>query len=106
MMTPQVSAMRIARELQSLENDIDALIAKAGALAGQVATARVDGGYPAATGHRAILKLLSATQKAGEIRSDLVRAHEDLRHIAETADFPTACPPQAVDQDAPLRVAS
>lgn len=91
-MTPQIAALRIGRGLVASEDGIDNLLALTGELLAAMSSARVETGSPAATGHRAIAKIVSAQAKLVEARQDIVRAHEDLRRIAETADTPTECP--------------
>ena len=91
-MTSQVASQRIGRGLNASENDIDTLLASIGGLMAEMAAARVATGSPAATGQRAIARLAAAQAKIVDARQDIVRAHEDLRRIAETADMPTDCP--------------
>lgn len=91
-MTPQIAALRIGRGIIASENGIDAVIAEISALIGSMATARVETGQSAVTGHRAIARVAEAQSKLVGARQDLIRAHEDLRRIAETADTPTECP--------------
>lgn len=100
-MTPQIAALRIGRDLNASEDGIDQLIATTGSLLSTMTTARVETGSPAATGHRAIARIASAQAKLVEARMDFIRAHEDLRRIAETADTPMDCPPDALLTDLP-----
>ena len=106
MMTPQIAALRIGRGLVASENGIDALIADLGTLMADMTTARVETGHSALTGHRAIAKLGAALGKVVEARQDVIRAHEDLRRIAETADTPTDCPEWTTGADDEDRVAA
>ena len=92
MMTPEIAALRIGRGLNASENGIDAVLGHVGALISEMAQARVATGSPAATGQRAIAFAAAAQAKIVEARQDLIRAHEQLRRIAETADTPTDCP--------------
>ncbi len=91
-MKKEVAALRIGRELTASETGIDTVLAQLGQLMSEVATARVATDSTAATGHRAIARLAQAQVKMIEARFDVIRAHEDLRRIAETADVPTDCP--------------
>lgn len=91
-MTPQIAALRIGRGLVASEDGIDTVLAEMGTLLAAMATARVETGQPATTGHRAIAKIAAAQAKLVDARQDVIRAHEDLRRIAETADTPTDCP--------------
>lgn len=88
----EIAAMRIEREINSTEDALDAMIAQIGRLVGELGEARVATGTAAAVGHRAIARASSSLGKLVEARQDIVRAHEDLRKIAETADVPTECP--------------
>jgi len=100
-MTPQIAALRIGRDLNSSEDGIDALLATMGSLLSNLTTARIATGSPAATGHRAIARVAAAQAKLVEVRMDLIRAHEDLRRIAETADTPMECPEEWTGADLP-----
>jgi hypothetical protein len=102
MMTPQIAALRIGRSLNTSETTLDTLIAGMGSLMSEMAQARVATGSPAATGHRAIARIVAAQSKIVEARMDLIRAHEDLRRIAETADTPTDCPEEFLPTGAQL----
>ncbi|MFN6934357.1 MAG: hypothetical protein ACK4NZ_04310, partial [Tsuneonella sp.] len=82
------------------EDRADTLLGDLSVLMSEMVRARLATGAPAATGHRAIARLASAQSKIVEARQDLIRAHEDLRQIAETADTPTECPPSAQKVDA------
>lgn len=101
MMTPQIAALRIGRDLNASEDGIDQLIANTGSLLSTMTTARVATGSPAATGHRAIARVAAAQAKLVEARMDFIRAHEDLRRIAETADTPLDCPEEWTAADLP-----
>lgn len=101
MMTPQIAALRISRDMNVSENGIDQLIAATGNLLSTMTTARVETGSSAATGHRAIARVAAAQSKLVEARLDFIRAHEDLRRIAETADTPTECPEEWLAADLP-----
>lgn len=92
MMTPEIAALRIGRDLSATEDGIDSALAQAGALIAALTTARIETGSSALTGHRAIARVAAAQTKLVDARQDLIRAHEDLRRIAETADTPTECP--------------
>src|SRR5690349_22190830 len=96
MMTPQIAALRIGRDLTASENGVDHALAHTAALLAAMTTARIETGTPAVTGHRAIARVAAAQAKLVEVRQDLIRAHEDLRRIAETADTPTECPDEEV----------
>jgi hypothetical protein len=105
-MTPQIAALRIARSLTASEDGIDSVLAHVGTLTTDLTTARLATGLPAATGHRALARVASAQAKLVEARMDMIRAHEDLRRIAETADTPTDCPPMGAELDAEHRAAA
>lgn len=106
MMTPDIAALRIGRGLHASEDGMDTLLAELGGLLATMTSARVATGSPAATGHRAIARVAAAQSKVVEARQDLIRAHADLRHIAETADTPTDCPEWGDMPSAELRTAA
>jgi hypothetical protein len=91
-MTPQIAALRIGRSLLASEDSIDQVLAHTGELIVEMTSARLKTGTPAATGQRALSRVAAAQAKMVEARQDLIRAHEDLRRIAETSDTPTECP--------------
>ena len=101
-MTPQIAAMRIGRSLTATENGIDRVIADLASLTVEMTGARLATGMPAVTGHRALARVAAAQAKLVEARMDMIRAHEDLRRIAETADVPTDCPENEVFTGAEL----
>ena len=82
-MTPEVAALRITRDLQMLENSIDAAIAAQCALGQTLAQARIDTKADAVTGHVAMMRLAKAGQMLISARADAIRAHEDLYKVAE-----------------------
>jgi hypothetical protein len=94
-MTPQIAALRIGRRLNASENGIDTAISEIAALTGELASARLATGTPAATGHSALAFVAAAQAKLVEARRQMILAHEGLRRIAETADVPTDCPDEA-----------
>lgn len=91
-MTPTIASLRIGRGIVASENGIDACLDQLGSLVSEMARARVETNVAAATGQRALARIAAAQLKLIEARADVIRAHEDLRRIAETADFPTDCP--------------
>lgn len=91
-MTPQIAALRIGRSLTASEDSVDALLGQIAGLTGELTAARLATGAAAATGHRALARVAAAQIKMIEVRMDLIRAHQDLYRIAETADVPTDCP--------------
>lgn len=106
-MTPTIAAMRIGRALTAAEERIDLSLADTATLLAGLIDARIATDTPAATGHRAIARVAAAQSKLVEVRADLIRAHEDLRRLAETADMPTDCPNDAsIAADVTERVAA
>jgi hypothetical protein len=106
-MTPTIASLRIGRGITASENSIDTLLAQLGNLVSEMAKARIETNVAAVTGQRALTRLAAAQMKLIEVRADVVRAHEDLRRIAESADFPTDCPEETfvgaeLDQDVQL----
>lgn len=94
-MTPEIASMRIARSIQSVENDMDELLAKAGELLTEMARARVATMDAAVLGQRPMARVAAMQKSLIDARSEIVRAHNDLSKLAETMDIPVTCPNQA-----------
>ena len=94
-MTPEIASMRIGRNIKSVEDDLDELLAKAGELLAELARARVATIGAAVHGQRPMARVAAMQKSLIEARSEIVRAHNDLSKLAETMDIPTDCPDQA-----------
>lgn len=105
-MTPAIATLRIGRALNATEDSIDTTLAGIAALLGELVEARLAIETPAATGHRALARIAGAQLKVIEARADLIRAHEDLRRLAETSDMPTECPSTGLDETPDVRAAA
>jgi hypothetical protein len=82
-MTSEIAALRIVRELNLLEDAIDAAIAAQCTLGVTLAQARIDTESPAVTGHVAMMRLSKAGQMLIAARADAIRAHEDLYKVGQ-----------------------
>jgi hypothetical protein len=82
-MTSEVATLRIMRELNQLENAIDAAIAAQCTLGVTLAQARIDTETPAVTGHVAMMRLAKAGQMLIAARADAIRAHEELYKVGQ-----------------------
>jgi hypothetical protein len=92
-MKMEVAAMRIGREINQLEQDLDTALSRAGVLMAEMASASRKTGVPAVESQRAFARAAAAVGKLVDARGDIVRSHEDLRRIAESADVLEKCPP-------------
>ncbi|MBC2669691.1 hypothetical protein ACFOON_12990 [Novosphingobium piscinae] len=82
-MTTEIATLRIARDLKTLEDAIDAAIAAQCALGATLAQARIDTETPMVSGHVAMMRLAKAGQMLIAARADTIRAHEDLYKVGE-----------------------
>lgn len=105
-MTPDIAAMRLGRALVTAEDGTDRLLTDLSTLIAEMTNVRLATASPAATGHRAIARAAAAQAKLVGVRMDLIRAHEDLRRIAETADVPSECPPMAAELEQDMQAAA
>lgn len=96
MMTPDIAALRIARDLKQFEDALDTAIAAQCALGATLAQARIDTDTPLVVGHVALMRLAKAGQTLIAARADAIRAHEELHKVAEErCDFPLDPKPQS-----------
>lgn len=82
-MSPQVAANRIIRELCQSEAELDRALASSAALLSSLAQARVDTGASFADSQVAIMRLVNGLSSLSRARTDLVRTHGELRRIGE-----------------------
>lgn len=101
-MTPDIVGMRITRSIQSVEKDMDELLAKASELMAEIARGRVAIVETAHSTQRPMARVAAMQRSLIEARSELVRAHSDLSKLAETMDIPVRCPDKAVLVDGDL----
>lgn len=94
-MTPDIVGMRITRSIQSVEKDMDELLAKASELMVEIARGRVAIVEAAHSTQRPMARIAAMQRSLIEARSELVRAHSDLSKLAETMDIPIRCPEDA-----------
>ncbi|WP_103727312.1 hypothetical protein [Novosphingobium sp. HII-3] len=94
-MTPQVAALRIGRSIQSVETDMDNLLASASTLLIEMVRARVATNVEAHTMQRPMARVANLQRSLIEARSELVRAHSDLSGLAVKMDIGFQCPVSA-----------
>lgn len=93
MKTKEVGAVRISRQIHTLEDHLDLLLSEAGSLMSEMTQFRVDHDMDAVDGQRAIARVAELQKSLVEARMKAVGAHSDLKKIIETkADFPFTCP--------------
>lgn len=93
MRTTDARALRISRTIHEMEDEIDRLIGKTGALLMDVTEVRIGLNMDACEGQRPLQRLVDMQGRLAEARSKVVGAHSDLKRIAETrADVPIGCP--------------
>lgn len=68
----------VATDLILAENDLDRAFASVAALAGRLATARVEAGLAIQVGSSAVRKIASALDALSEVRVTIADAHKDL----------------------------
>lgn len=95
-MEANVCTMRIARKLSECEEGADRLLANTAGLISEMVNARLESDFAFGTGQRAFVRIADAQKALLNAQSDLMRAHADLRKIAEerggiwTGDCPPA----------------
>jgi len=95
-MTPAVAGMRVARRINSVENDLDTLVASASNLIVELANARLALKLEAHAIQRPMARLTRLQRTLSDARSDLVHAHSDLSKLAQTLDISVRCPDMAL----------
>ena len=98
-MTPEIAALRIARDLKQLEDVIDTAIAAQCALGATLAQARIETNSPAVTGHVAMMRLAKVGQMLIAARADAIRAHEELYKVGEERADIVSTPKPSSDLD-------
>lgn len=99
-LTNQMAVKAIANKLATSENQIDQALASSAELLASLAQTRVEMDAEFATGHVAMLRLVKSLNALSEARGDMVRAHAELRKVAEERGeyWVTPCPPPATSQ--------
>lgn len=82
MMTPAVAAIRIERQLRSVETQFDQLLSEHAGLTALLAQARTDVGDPFGNGQVALARMSKSMETLIHFRSDIVRVHGELERIA------------------------
>lgn len=113
MKTQKVCAMRISRQIYSIEDKVDLLLAEVANLMSEMTRYRIDTDLDANIGQRAILsrraisRVADIQSKLIEARMRAVGAHSDIQKIIETTtDVPSICPEVGVSQSSEARLIS
>lgn len=100
MMTKEIAATRIARELQDAERSVDEALGKIATLASSMATARAETGLRPIAGQSALMRLgqtqrslISASVGLTRVHGDLLKVNQEVRAMS---DEDGACPGQTV----------
>lgn len=78
MQTPELTALRIQRQIKRIEDAIDSTLGESGELLTSLTKARLDSGVPAATGHLAMARVSDVQQNLMKARQDLLRTYAEL----------------------------
>lgn len=101
-----IATMQISRQMHAIEDDLDALLGKAGSVIAALTEARVEYDVDANEGQRILARLVGTQTALIEARLKAIGAHSDLKKFAEVrADFPVSCP-ESGEANPALRVAS
>lgn len=101
-----ITTSRISRQMHAIEDQLDALLGKAGTVIAELTEARVDYDIDANEGQRILARLVGIQTAVIEARRSAIGAHSDLKKFADVrADFPVDCPTKGETSPA-LRVAS
>lgn len=96
-MDRNVAALRIAREVASLENALNVALASASSLTTSIAVGRQIDGIDFASGQDALVRLAAVQQLLTKSATETIRVHRDLRRthaeITGVADSNGDCPP-------------
>ena len=82
MMTPAVAALRIDRQLKSVETQFDRLLSEHASLTALLAQARIDVSDPFGNGQTTLARMSKSLQALIVSRGDLARVHGELEQIA------------------------
>lgn len=93
----QAAAKVIAAKLAASENQIDKALASSAELLASLAQSRLEADAEFATGHVAMLRLIKSLTALSTARGDMIRAHAELRKVAEERGeyWVTPCPSAA-----------
>ena len=94
LMTPNIAAMRIIRELNTSELELDQAIASSATLLATMIQSRIETESPMAVGQAAVMRLVRSLSALSDARTDLVRTHAELLHVGQErgALMDDACP--------------
>ena len=73
-----IFASRLATKIRATEHAIDGAIAAASELAAEMATGRIQAGFAAQAGHKALVNILEAVGALGEARTRMIASHDRL----------------------------
>lgn len=83
MMTPAVAALRITRQLKSVETRFDQLLSEHAGLTALLAQSRIDADEPFGNGQVALTRMSKSLEGLLSARGDVARVHAELERIAE-----------------------
>lgn len=82
-MTPAVAALRISRQLKSVETRFDQLLSEHASLTALLAQSRIDADEPFGNGQVALARMGKSLEGLLISRGDVARVHAELERIAE-----------------------
>lgn len=82
MMTPAVAALRIERQLKTVETRFDQLLSEHASLTALLAQARIESAEPFGNAQQVMLRMCKSHEAIVASRGDLVRVHGELERIA------------------------
>ena len=83
MMTPAVAALRITRQLKSVETRFDQLLSEHASLTALLAQSRIDADEPFGNGQVALGRMSKSLEALISARGDVARAHIELERIGQ-----------------------
>lgn len=93
MKSKAVTAMRVSSQIHAIEDQLDSVLGKTGALIAEISSARVEYAIDANEAQRILFRLVGAQTALIEARKNSIGAHSDLRKFAEPkAAYPFDCP--------------
>lgn len=82
-MTPSVAAMRIIRDLNTSELELDQAIASSATLLATMVQSRLETKSPMAIGQAAVMRMVRSLGSLSDARTDLIRAHGELLKVGQ-----------------------
>lgn len=83
MMTPQVAALRISRQLNLVENRFDQLLLVHAGLTALLAQSRIEASEPFGNGQVALGRMSKSLEALVTARGDIARVHTELERIGQ-----------------------